>query len=495
MPTYLTPGVYIREAAGPRPVESVGTSTAGFAGISERGPLRKAVLVTSFAEYQRVFGDFIDSAYLAYAVRSFFAEGGTRAYVVRAATDTAYSSPNFGETEDIEIASSAAFKLVAKTPGTWPSAYSVTISPFGDSSAINLEIKKNGKVLESYSNLSLAEGDENYLKAVVDSQSDRFSVTMNPSFTPGGVAAEETKSFTVTGEDVAANVGDDDWLASLKALDQSAVQILVLPEARGDASAQVGMVNKAIAYAESAARKDCIVVADSNPPTDQPGSTWLSEVKDVASGLSSSRAALYFPWVTVLSSAGTEIAIPPSGAVAGIMARTDALKGVHKAPAGVNDGAIRSARGVTFNVTDVVQAELNPNGVNALRSFSDAGLVVWGARTLSIDPQFKYVNVRRLLLSIEQAIEEGTRWAVMEPNTRSLWNGVKRDITAFLASVWRDGGLVGATEQEAFYVVVDESNNTQADRDAGRLNIDVGVAPVRPAEFIIVRVTQALSAA
>ena len=181
--------------------------------------------------------------------------------------------------------------------------------------------------------------------------------------------------------------------------------------------------------------------------------------------------------------------MPPSGAVAGTYAYTDSARGVHKAPAGITEGYLDSVVGIERVVTKGEHDVLNPIGVNVIRSLSQ-GICIWGARTLSADSEWQYVNVRRLFLYIEESIDEGTQWVVFEPNDPALWGKVKRNITAFLTRVWRDGALFGSTPEEAFFVKVDAENNPPEVRDVGQLIIEVGVAPVKPAEFVIIRISQ-----
>jgi phage tail sheath protein FI len=166
---------------------------------------------------------------------------------------------------------------------------------------------------------------------------------------------------------------------------------------------------------------------------------------------------------------------------------------VHKAPAGIVDGYLNAAVGIERRVTQGEQELLNPALINVIRSFP-SGIVIWGARTLSADPQWRYVNVRRLLLFIEESLQDGTQWLVFEPNTRELWARVRREVTAFLTIVWQSGALFGSTAEEAFFVQVNDENNPPEVRALGRLVIDVGVAPVKPAEFVIFRIAQKVSA-
>jgi hypothetical protein len=208
-------------------------------------------------------------------------------------------------------------------------------------------------------------------------------------------------------------------------------------------------------------------------------------------GYDSKYAAMYYPWIAVADptpgARSTTITIPPSGHMAGIWARNDNERGVHKAPA---NEVIRGVISLPINLTAAEQSVLNPNGVNCLRVFAGRGIRVWGARTLSSDPSWRYLNVRRLFNFVEKSIENGTQWAVFEPNDAMLWAKMRRDIGAFLRVVWRSGALFGATPEQAFFVKCDAENNPQETRDLGQLIVDIGIAPVKPAEFVIFRISQ-----
>ncbi len=198
-------------------------------------------------------------------------------------------------------------------------------------------------------------------------------------------------------------------------------------------------------------------------------------------------AALYYPWIKVAGPNGSPIAVPPCGHIAGVFARSDQERGVHKAPANeVVAGALEGAAQITKGEQDT----LNPIGVNCIRSFTGRGLRVWGARTLSSDPAWRYVNVRRLFNYVEKSIDRGTQWVVFEPNDPDLWARVRRDVGSFLRGVWRSGALFGNTPAEAFFVKCDEELNSPDVRDRGQLIIEVGMAPVKPAEFVIFRLSQ-----
>src|SRR5262249_19850632 len=205
--------------------------------------------------------------------------------------------------------------------------------------------------------------------------------------------------------------------------------------------------------------------------------------------------ALYFPWLRVRDALDPDkiVSVPPSGHIAGICARTDVERGVHKAPANVT---IRGALGVTQMLVKAEQEVLNPAGVNCIRFFSREGVIVWGARTLAPSASnWRYLSVRRLFNMVEESIQRSTRWVVFEPNDRPLWKAIRRDITAFLTLLWRQGALMGATPEQAFFVKCDEETNTPEVIDAGEVVTLVGMAPVKPAEFVIFRIGQSAAGA
>jgi uncharacterized protein len=211
--------------------------------------------------------------------------------------------------------------------------------------------------------------------------------------------------------------------------------------------------------------------------------------RDAATGIADSAyAACYAPWLVAPDPAGgADPTIPPGGAVAGIYGRVDTERGVHKAPA--NELA-RGVTGLAFAVTDAGQDQLNPRGVNAIRAFPARGIRVWGARTLSSDGLWKYVTVRRLFIFLERSIYEGTQWVQFEPNDERLWARVSDSIRLFLRGQWHTGALLGRTEDEAFFITCDRSTMTQDDILNGRLVCEIGIAPLRPAEFVIFRIFQ-----
>ena len=207
-----------------------------------------------------------------------------------------------------------------------------------------------------------------------------------------------------------------------------------------------------------------------------------------AAGYDSKMAALYYPWIEVMDPLTRRpMAIPPSGHIAGVWARVDQQRGVHKAPA---NEVVMGANGLAFQVTHSEQGSLNKNGINCIRAFPGRGIRIWGARTLSSDPEWRYINVRRLFNFVSESIITGTQWSVFEPNDPFLWTSLSISVSNFLRNVWRSGALFGATPGEAFYVKCDAETNPPEVVEAGRVICEIGIAPVKPAEFVIFRLSQ-----
>jgi phage tail sheath protein FI len=230
--------------------------------------------------------------------------------------------------------------------------------------------------------------------------------------------------------------------------------------------------------------KDRFAILDSPEVIDRGGVDRLPKPRDSKYG------AYYFPWLQVYDPVKKEnVYVPPSGHMSGIYSRSDGERGVHKAPA---NEIVRGALGLKYSITKGEHDILNPKGINVIRDFSKRGrgIRVWGARTLSSDPSWRYVNVRRLFIMVEESIDIGTQWVVFEPNDEKLWKRIERNITAYLRRVWLDGALFGRTPEEAFYVKCDAETNPPEVRDVGQCIIEIGMAPVKPAEFVIFRIGQ-----
>lgn len=229
-------------------------------------------------------------------------------------------------------------------------------------------------------------------------------------------------------------------------------------------------------------RKDRFAILDS-PETINGGVDKLPKPRDSKYG------AFYFPWIQVYDPDKGNIFVPPSGHIAGVYSRTDAERGVHKAPA---NEIIRGALGMKYNVSKGEQDLMNPKGINAIR-YMNGAIRIWGARTLSTDPSWRYINVRRLFIMVESSIERATQWVVFEPNDHRLWKRVQRTISSFLTLLWRQGALMGTSPEQAFYVKCDDETNPPEVIDAGQLVVEIGLAPVKPAEFVIFRIGQMAS--
>jgi phage tail sheath protein FI len=373
----------------------------------------------------------------------------------------------------------------------WRSGVSIDIGAASTDpdNRFKLTVRQAGAVAETFDNLTMA---------TVEQEVNEGSALIEVNLIPSGTVAPANRPAETTSEAVHFGLDDGDFLGDeaakngLHAFDEvDDINIVAIPDRPGDRETIIG----ALTYCQN--RKDCFFVADPLLAlSPQQVLSFKQGTGDFAgSAFNSSYGALYYPWILVndMLTGGTRL-VPPSGAAVGTYSATDVTRGVHKAPAGVTDGFLNSAVGIERLVTKGESELLNPNQINAIRSFPTSGVVVWGARTLSNDAQWKYVNVRRLLLFIEESIENGTQWVVFEPNDRALWARLKREVTAFLTVVWQSGALFGATAEEAFFVKVDDENNPPESRDLGRLVVDVGVAPVKPAEFVIFRLTQKVAA-
>jgi len=338
---------------------------------------------------------------------------------------------------------------------------------------------------EEHTPLSMDPRHSRYFGRVVESKLVTVSGPSAPSteVAPNNWPAVGTKRLADGVNEDAAQVSAGDYQSALDALVKVDDVNLVCAPGVGDTAIQQAIITHCERTADRFAILDSVRV---------PGGTAPAAVLAQRVKLDSERgyAALYYPWIEVLdatSRTNDTLLAPPSGHVAGIFARSDGQRGVQKAPA---NEIIAGAVGLEQPLDDRDQADLNEAGVNALRSFAGQRPVVWGARTTAPKDRvdYRYVNVRRLLLFIEESIQEGIRWAVFEPNDLTLWKKLDRTIGEFLSRVWRAGALFGKTAAEAFYIKIDEELNPPATRALGQVIIEIGVAPVRPAEFVIVRI-------
>jgi Bacteriophage tail sheath protein len=392
MPVYLSPGVYIEELdTGARPIEAVGTTTAGFVGLAPKADahLNEAVAIVNWSQFLREFvADSTQTTPLANAVFGFFLNGGSRCYVVNVGAEGTIAGRGKGLDQ---LAAIDEIAMIAAPGRSDPASYDALIT-------------------------------------AAEQLGDRVAILDGPE------RVDDVEQLTRAGTIEPADASGD----------------------KGGRKARSGM-----------------------------------RPRDSERGF----GAVYFPWIRVRDAVDPDkiVSVPPSGHIAGVCARTDVERGVHKPPANV---AIRGALGVSQALTKAEQEVLNPVGVNCIRFFSREGVLVWGARTLAASASnWRYLSVRRLFNMVEESIQRNTRWVVFEPNDRPLWKAIRRDISAFLTLLWRQGALMGATPEQAFFVKCDEETNTQEVIDAGQVVTIVGMAPVKPAEFVIFRIGQSAAGA
>lgn len=575
MAEYLSPGVYVEEfESGGKPMEGVGTSTAGFIGLAERGPIEGVPqLVTNFADFKRKYGGYLSEnefgeyRFLAYAVEHFFINGGSRAFISRVAPgDAKCASGNVP-------AAAPVLAIWAKNPGVWGNNINIVITPSSKAKTQILEILETagGKRYHVKNSVGFQAGDiimysdkttvtynkvvkcqdniiefaSDFDESVIDKEllpekvittcefslevrvDDQAELYENASFNiessnyiekkvaksdiirvecklpeqeevlpPFLVLAEkdtekavlsvnlsEGTNGNISSVSAAEFIGTDNGAGKRSGiqsfLDNDNVSIIAVPGIT-DPNVQLMLV----AHCENTASRFAVLDIPRN----------AKKIDDVIAHrdiFDSNYAALYHPWLTVFDPLDKRnIAIPPSGSMLGIYARSDNTRGVHKAPA---NEVVRACVGLDCQFNKGEQDILNPKGVNLIRSFPGMGIRVWGARTVTSNPSWKYVNVRRLFIFIEESIKANTNWAVFEPNDEVLWVRVKRTIEVFLTGMWRDGSLAGTSPDEAFFVNIGHETMSQDDIDNGRLICVIGVAPVKPAEFVIFRISQKTS--
>lgn len=554
MAEYLSPGVYVEEYDNaPRGMEGVGTSTAGFVGLSQRGPVTGAPeLVTNYAEFTRKYGgylsefDFGEYRYLAGAVEQFFTNGGTRCYVARVA-------PSDARTAEYK---SGTLRVQAANPGRWGNRI---VLDFAEVTKKKMQLfeKKEERVYVARSTAGFEEGslvkageeynrierifgnevtfEKEFTEDVTDNNlvpekllylselevqvvcedaaeiyqelslavtSDNFINTrMNASqlvrlsAAPGAETAspvemllgEGVTSIVLEGgtdgsrDQVSAEtfIGEDKGPGKRTGI-QSFIENTVVSIMAVPGITMPDVIVSLIAHCENMQSRFAIL----DMPRDISDTKKLIEYRGL---VDSTYAAMYHPWVQSMDRSTKRAGyFPPSGAVAGVYSRTDINRGVHKAPA--NETV--ACTGLNIHFTKGEQDILNPEGVNLIRAIPGQGIRVWGARTASSNASFKYVNIRRLFIYVEESIRANTGWVVFEPNDAALWNRVSMSISGFLNTLFRNGMFAGATPEESYFVDIGPSTMTADDIRNGRLICNIGIAPSRPAEFVIFRVTQ-----
>jgi phage tail sheath protein FI len=501
VPTYLSPGVYMEEvSSGSKPIEGVGTAVAAFVGFAEQGPINTPTLVTNWTQFVNNFGGFIEGSYLAHSVYAYFLNGGGVAYVVRiGAGEDEGKQPELpmarAELLPANPGDKVPFTVESKQGGVEGDRITVEVADASEQNddTFKLIVRAPGRD-EVFDNLTLSKGPNNVATKVrAESQLITITETRGQTVQPArGTVALSGGSLPVRVEvepnDYIGDASDRTGFAGLEAIEE--VTMLVVPDLMAayqrdlvDLEGVKGVQLAMIAHCELMANR--VAVLDTPPGLNaQQVKDWRQEI----TGFDSKFATMYWPWVKVMDPlSGKAIFTPPSGSVAGVWARNDDTRGVHKAPA---NEVIRGALSLELNITKGEHDQLNPLNLNCIRSFPGQGIRIWGARTLSSDPEWRYLNVRRLFNFVESSILGGTNWVVFEPNDPKLWDAVTRTVTMFLRRVWRDGALFGRTQAEAFFVKCDEENNPPENRDAGILTVEIGIAPVKPAEFVVFRISQ-----
>lgn len=519
MPTALTyPGVYVEEVPSPvRTITGVATSITAFIGRAWRGPVdsdaASPVRIFSFGDYVRIFGGLWVDSPMSYAVYHYFQNGGAEALIVRVHNAALAGSASIGNSS-----------FSAANPGAWASRLRVRVDTNIDASVaanspagtlFNLHVKDLASgVTESHLNVSMTAGQPRFVSDVLRQSS---ALLRGPASTLGALpapnaapAADATDAFNdpsattiSTGATDGAAVSAAQISAAglraskrgLYALDKvDLFNLLCIPPFSPSADVDKTSWDLAVGYAS---QRRAMVLVD--PPYHSAG--WTSAASVTASNAitnvaaRSANAALFFPRITAANplKENRPEAYAPCGAVAGVIARTDSARGVWKSPAGL-EATLNNVLDLDVKLTDEENGSINALGVNCLRNFPHTGATLWGARTLngadSLTDQWKYLALRRMALYLEESLFRGTQWVVFEPNDEPLWAQIRLNIGAFLQNLFRQGAFQGRSPSEAYFIRCDSSTTTQTDIRNGVLNIIVGFAPLKPAEFVIIKLRQ-----
>ncbi|GAA5156633.1 phage tail sheath family protein [Nocardioides marinquilinus] len=518
MPTYTAPGVYVEEVPSSQKILAAApTAVAAFVGFTELAPTDDPNdpqglaprLVTSWTQFESLYGGFAPGCMLPLSVYGYFANGGSIAYICRVPNTEPAGEPSKAALPAADRALGLPVAVESVEPDA-NIAIQVSTDDAGDTddegpATFTMTVLENGEAVETFENLDFGSGDSNVatkvnatstkIKVELDLDKDADLENQLELVKPGVYDLEKAAPtpVPVTGRKFAGSESARNGINGLAVAED--VTMVIVPDLITAATKEDGSVDLGLWKAvQTALISHCeqngnrMAVLDSPPGMNpQQIKEWRSEV----AMYDSAYAALYYPWVKVENPIGvdgdTEILIPPSGHIAGVWARTDDTRGVWKAPA--ND-TMRGVLDIERSVTQNEQSLLNPIGINCIRPFGTRGIRIWGARTLSSDTDWNYINVRRLFNMVESTILEGTQYAVFEPNDISLWEGVNRTVSGFLRGLWTAGALTGVSADEAFYVKCDAETNPPESVDAGLLVVEVGIAPVKPAEFVVFRISQ-----
>lgn len=503
MPQTMTyPGVYIEETpSSVRTIVGVATSITAFVGAALRGPVNTPVRIANFGDYVRNFGGLARTSTMSYAVSQYFLNGGSDAIIVRVA--------NGGVTAKLALPAGPGETLTveADSVGDWGNNLRVEVEHSAATfpNAFNLKVREvdpadNNQIIASevFLNLTTTPGDKRYVGTILEQESALVSLFGAPSpsrpaaaaFSPlvGGVDSAALTDNDLSGPAAEASKG------GLFALEKADLfNLLVVPPLAMDTDIGTATHDKAAAYARI---RRAFYLVDAP----QAWSASATPVTAAIAGLDAllspvDNAAVYFPRILApdplqenrLASFG------PSGAIAGVIARTDATRGVWKAPAGT-EATLIGVPQLAAKLTDSENGQLNPLGLNCLRSFLVIGNIVWGARTRrgadALADQWKYLSIRRTAYFIEETLYRNTQWVVFEPNDEPLWAQIRLNIGAFMQGLFQQRAFQGNTPAQAYLVKCDRETNPQRDIDKGVVNIVVGFAPLKPAEFVLIKLQQ-----
>jgi len=496
------PGVYVTEIpSGVRPITGVATSITAFIGATFRGPENKPVIVNGYVDFERIFGGLWSKSPASFAVRDFFMNGGGQALIVRLTRGGSASTIDIGD-----------FHLAAGSAGSWSKDLQVTIGPGSDDAdvaerygvtkddlfTLSAVDTKTGAA-ETFSNVSVVRASSRFVKDVLEHESVLLTlVEPVPAARPGAVTSQPVTTTGTDGSalDADSYVGDglEASRQGLWALDQADLfNLLCIPPPTLDETdfTAATVYQQALVYC---VKRRAMLIVD--PPPELTKDTAAEQLTALGlSGPDARNAALYYPRFVAPdpTAEGRPKRFVPCGAVTGIMARTDTARGVWKGPAGT-EATLAGVSDLAYNLNNAENGMLNPLGINCLRTFPIIGRVVWGSRTLRgadlLADEYKYLPVRRFALFLEESLFRGTQWVVFEPNDEPLWAQIRLNLGAFMQTLFRQGAFEGTSPKDAYFVKCDAETTTANDRNLGRVNIIVGFAPLRPAEFVILQFQQ-----
>jgi phage tail sheath protein FI len=521
------PGVYIEEvSSGVRTISGVATSIAAFIGRTAIGPVDDPVTINSFADFERTFGGLSVDYPISYAVNDFYQNGGGKAVIVRLYKKT-NGSPSKAKLVLPAGDGSKQFNLEAAAEGAWANSLRARV----DSNVSEEVATKYGLAKTDLFNLTIHDmvtgAEQRFVNLTTKESPRRVDRILESAGAfvrakdappwefpkahadpdPGKSPWEDATSTKVADADKAVNsaaltnkadfLGDDLTKTGMYALKNvDLFNLLCIPADTREGDTPKEVYKDALAFC---VKRRAMLIVD--PPADWADANDITKTNNKKltdlglNGEAARNAALYFPRVIAADPLrGSQLdTFVPCGLVAGVMARTDGRRGVWKAPAGV-DASVNGIVGLETGLTDDENGMLNPLGINCLRTFPIIGSVVWGSRTLRgadlLADEYKYVPVRRLALFIEESLFRGTQWVVFEPNDEPLWSQIRLNVGAFMNNLFRQGAFQGQTPEKAYFVKCDKDTTTQNDIDLGIVNIIVGFAPLKPAEFVIIKIQQ-----